>query len=81
MKKLVLLVLVSSFVMSGWTQDDKENEKAEKAEAQRLCKVYKIKVKHYKETMRDDEMAQATLNNYIRLQTKYCNSADDNSSE
>jgi len=74
----MLFVLVSSLAMCGWTQDDKESEKAAKAEAQRLCKVYTAKVEDYKKTMRDDELAQATLNNYVRLQTKYCATSENN---
>jgi len=74
MRKIVLLVLVSSFVMagmSGWSQETEE-EKAAKIEAARICQIYKDKTDKYKETMRDDDMARATLKNYIRIENKYC---------
>jgi len=71
MGKVVLWIIISSLAMSGWTQED-ESEKAERAEAGRLCKIYTMKVQKYKETMRDDDHARVTLANYERLQTKYC---------
>ena len=74
MKKILLLAMVGRFVMAdmgGWSQETEE-DKTQKAEQERLCQVYTGKVKHYKETMRDDGLAQATLNNYVRLQSKYC---------
>jgi len=80
MRKVLLLAMLSSFVlgsdMSGWNNsEDEAAEKAAKAEQSRMCTLYTDKIKKYKETMRDDELAQATLNNYVRLQTKYCQEA------
>jgi len=73
MKKLILLALVSTFAMSGFFNKAKvEKEQAQKAEAQRLCKIYTTKIEKYKETMRDDALAEATLANYVRVETKYC---------
>jgi len=82
MQKIIGLLLASSFVMAGWTQED-ESEKAAKVEAQRLCDIYIKKTQKYKETMRDDEPARVTLANYERLQHKYCGEAstDQNRSE
>jgi len=84
MKKILFLALVSSFVMAdmgGWSQETDE-DKAQKVEAQRLCKIYTSKVSKYKETMRNDDLSHATLANYERLQSKYCldSAADENSS-
>jgi len=87
MKKVLLLALLSSFIlaegmMGGWNNSDEEAEaKARKAEQARLCTVYTKKIKTYKETMRDDELAQATLNNYVRLQSKYCNQVEANNTK
>jgi len=86
MKKILFLAILSSFVlgadMSGWNNSEAEAEaKAQKAEQARMCEVYTEKIKKYKETMRDDELAQATLNNYIRLQTKYCATSENNESK
>ena len=80
MRKVLLLALLSSFVMgsemSGWNNsEDEAAAKAVKAEKSRMCTLYTDKIKKYKETMRDDELAQATLKNYVRLQTKYCEEA------
>jgi hypothetical protein len=73
MKKLILLALVSTFAMSGFFNEAQvEQEKAQKEEAARLCKIYTDKTEKYKETMRNDEFAQATLKNYVRIENKYC---------
>ncbi|MBA1420800.1 MAG: hypothetical protein FAF03_08105 [Epsilonproteobacteria bacterium] len=73
MKKIILMALVSTFAMSGFFNEAQvEQEKAQKAEAARLCKIYTEKTEKYKETMRDDELAQATLKNYVRVENKYC---------
>ena len=83
MKKVLLLALLSSFIfaegmMGGWNNSNEEAEaKAQRAEQARLCTVYTKKIEKYKKTMRDDELAQATLNNYVRLQTKYCDAAKE----
>lgn len=73
MKKLTLLVLASTFAMSGFFNEAQvEQEKAQKAEAARLCEIYTEKTEKYKATMRDDELAEATLKNYVRVENKYC---------
>lgn len=73
MKKLIILALVSTFAMSGFFNEDQvEQEKAQKAEAQRLCKIYETKTEKYRATMRDDDFAKATLANYIRIEKKFC---------
>jgi len=73
MKKLVLLALASTFAMSGFFNEAQvKQEKEQKSEAARLCKIYTAKTEKYKETMRDDELAQATLKNYVRVENKYC---------
>jgi hypothetical protein len=73
MRKVILLALVSTFAMSGFFNDAQvEQEKAQKDEASRLCKIYTEKTETYKATMRDDQFAKATLNNYVRLESKYC---------
>ena len=77
MKSILITAILSAMVfgnsMSGWNSaDEKEAAKAEAAEQARMCHVYTDKIAQYKKTMRDDEMAQATLNNYVRLQTKFC---------
>jgi len=81
MKKVLLLAIWSSLLfgenmMGGWNSgEDSEEAKAHKVEQARLCTLYTDKIVKYKATMRDDGLAQATLNNYVRLQTKYCEEA------
>lgn len=83
MKKVLLLTLLSSFIfadgmMGGWSNSEEaEAAKAQKEEQVRMCTLYTKKIAKYKETMRDDELAQATLNNYVRLQTKYCEASKE----
>ncbi len=69
----MLLALVSTFAMSGFFNDAQiKKEKEQKAEAARLCKIYTAKTQKYKETMRNDDLAKATLQNYVRVENKYC---------
>jgi len=73
MKKLIILTLISTFAMSGFFNEAQvEKEQAQKAEAARLCKIYEGKTEKYRETMRDDDFAKATLANYVRIEKKYC---------
>jgi hypothetical protein len=72
MKKLIIAItLTSAFAINGFTQEG-EVDKAQQAEAERLCKIYTEKAEKYKASMRDDEMAQATLDNYIRIRDINC---------
>jgi hypothetical protein len=73
MRKVILMVLVSTFAMSGFFNEAQvKQEKEQKAEAARLCKIYTTKTEKYKETMRNDDLAKATLKNYVRIENKYC---------
>ncbi len=78
MKKILWLVLLSGFIfadsmMGGWNNSEEDAAaKTQKEEQARMCALYTNKIAKYKETMRDDGLAQATLNNYVRLQTKFC---------
>lgn len=70
MKKLILLAFMSTFAMSGMT-----NESANKAiENDRLCKIFTKKAETYESTMRDDSLAEATLVSYKKRVSVYCNS-------
>ena len=83
MKRALLFVMLGSFIyaesmMGGWSNSEEEAAaKAQKEEQERLCTLYTKKIAKYKETMRNDELAQATLNNYVRLQTKYCEASKE----
>jgi len=67
---------IIAFAMSGFFNEAQvEQEKGQQAETARLCKIYTKKTETYKASMRDDQFAKATLNNYVRLETKYCNAS------
>jgi len=73
MRKMILMALVSTFAMSGFFNDEQiKQEQEQKAEAARLCKIYTEKTQKYKKNMRDDDLAKATLANYVRVEHKYC---------
>jgi len=70
MNKLILLALTSVFAMSGnfatFNNVDTANEN------KRLCKVFIQKAHSYKDTMRSDRLAQATLDSYKNKVVTYC---------
>ena len=70
MKKLILLALTSVFALSGdfttFNSVDTANEN------KRLCKVFIQKAHTYKDTMRSDKLAQATLDSYKDSVVTYC---------
>ncbi len=77
MKKMILFVAISTFAFSGFFNTDQvEAEKAQKAEAARLCKVFTLKAEKYKKSMRNDEYAKRTLANYLAKEKKFCSEAN-----
>lgn len=79
MKKIFLLALLSTFAMSGFTNDvDTKALESEKENA-RLCEVFKSKVEEYKSTMRKDDLAEATLISYEKRMSSYCKSSNKKS--
>jgi len=73
MRKIILIALVSTYAMSGFFNEAQiKKEKEQNLEAARLCKIYTDKTEKYKKTMRNDEFAQATLENYVRVENIYC---------
>jgi len=70
MKKLILLALTSVFAMSGDLTTFKSVNT--ESENKRLCKVFIEKAHSYKETMRSDELAQATLDSYKDKVVTHC---------
>lgn len=71
MKKLILFALMSTFAMSGFT-NEAESKAAESNENARLCKMFTEKVKHYESSMRNDELAAATLESYKQRMSTFC---------
>ena len=64
MKKLILLALMSVLAINSSANENT-----------RLCKVFTDKVKTYKETMRNDELAKATLISYKERMHEYCDAS------
>ncbi len=79
MKKILLIVFISTFAFSGFydSPDESESKKAEYAENDRLCKMFSKKVEEYKKTMRDDELAAKTLISYEHRAEIYCKKAEE----
>jgi len=77
MKKLILLLaLVSTYAMSGFTSGTVMKNTSTENEDKKLCKVYIKKAHSYKETMRSDKFAQATLDTYKDRVVSHCGAAN-----
>lgn len=73
MKKIILLItLVSTYAMSGFTSGTVMKSISTENEDKRLCKVYIQKAHSYKETMRSDKFAQATFDSYKDRVVSHC---------
>jgi len=72
MKKLILLALMSTFAMSGFFTNEAEVKAAESNENARLCQMFTEKAEDYEATMRNDELAAATLESYKQRMSTYC---------
>lgn len=70
MKKLILLALMSTLAMSGGFTN--MNSSTVESEDIRLCKVFIKKAHTYKDTMRSDKLAQATLDSYKGRVVSHC---------
>ncbi len=71
----IMLIVAVPVEANTWKTDiQKSQEQLSESyvETSRLCRIYIKKTKRYREKMRDDELAQATLINYERLLHKYC---------
>jgi len=79
MKHTLLVVLISTFAVSGFynSADDTEANKAAYEENSRLCKIFSKKVEDYKSTMRQDELAISTLASYEQRADIYCKKAEE----
>ena len=79
MKHTLLIVLMSTFAFSGFydSTDEAASKKSEYVENLRLCKMFTKKSEDYKSTMRNDELAAATLASYEHRADIYCKKAED----
>ena len=73
MKKIILLItLVSTYALSGFSSGTMMKSISTENEDKRLCKVYIKKAHSYKETMRSDKLAEATLDSYKDRVVSHC---------
>ena len=74
MKKIIVLALMSTFAMSGFT-NEAALKSVESDENARLCKMFTEKVENYQSTMRNDELADATLESYKKRMSRFCSTS------
>lgn len=66
MKQLFIAILIGTLSINAIASES--NSKYDPA----LCKVFKDKIKAYKEKMRDDAYARTTLDSYKKRAEIYC---------
>jgi len=80
MKNIILLLaLMSTYAMSGFTSGTMLKNTSTENEDKKLCKVYIQKAHSYKETMRSDKFAQATLDSYKNRVVSHCGAVNKKS--
>ena len=72
MKLLFLTFLTASSLFAGFFAESNETAQKENSENERLCKLFSQKAENYRKTMRDDELAKATLASYEHRAERYC---------
>jgi hypothetical protein len=79
MKKFILLALISTLAMSDFFTNEAEMKTAESNENARLCEMFRAKVEDYQATMRNDELAAATLESYKQRMSTFCSKSSERS--
>lgn len=74
MKKIIFIAFLSSYAMSAFT-NQAELKAVESNENARLCKMFTEKVENYQSTMRNDELAAATLESYKKRMSTFCSTS------
>lgn len=77
MKSITLILLISTFAFSGFYTEDSTGDQAAYIENERLCKIFTSKAKKYKESMRDDVLAVASLASYKHRASIFCKQAEE----
>lgn len=75
MKNLLLLTIITSFAVSGFFPETDTKAEQKAAENARFCKVFTQKAESYKEDLREDTLAQATLKSYEERRDRFCDKA------
>ncbi|MDY0401844.1 hypothetical protein [Sulfurovum sp.] len=69
---IATLLMVSSLLAGFFGSETKEAEEMKQQEDQRLCKLFTEKAEKYREKMRNDDFAAATLESYKKRAEIYC---------
>jgi hypothetical protein len=69
---LTVLILMSSMNAGFFNENETEKDIEVKKENERLCTLFTNKAKEYKTNMRQDELAQKTLESYEKRANIYC---------
>ena len=81
MKQIIFMALATTLTFGGFFKSDNEAEKKVYIENERLCKIFTAKVEKYKETMRDDVLASASLASYEHRASLFCKKAEASKKE
>ncbi|UFH60155.1 hypothetical protein [Sulfurovum mangrovi] len=69
---IATLLMVSSLFAGFFESDTKRAEEMKQQEDQRLCKLFREKAEVYRQNMRSDDLAFATLESYKKRAEIYC---------
>lgn len=73
MKIFIATLLMASTLFAGFFESDtQKTDKMKQQENERLCKLFTDKAETYRETMRSDDLAFATLESYKKRAEVYC---------
>ena len=73
MKTVLISLALLTFSFAGFFQEGQNDASVkEQQEAQRLCTLFTEKAETYQKTMRNDELAQKTLQSYKKRASLYC---------
>ncbi len=72
MKYFVLVLLLATIASAGFFNENGEQERAQRLENERLCKLFTQKAEAYKKNMRDDDLARTTLYSYQERAKRFC---------
>lgn len=77
MKHVLLFALITTYVFSGFFNEQGAKNKAEYIENDRLCKIFTQKVEKYKSHLRNDVLATASLASYEYRAELFCKKAEE----
>ena len=72
MKYILTLLLLVSAASAGFFNENGAQQKAQRLENERLCKLFTQKAREYKKHMRDDILAKTTLASYEHRAELFC---------